>query len=471
MRLARRWMAVGGAAAALAAATVVPGAATSSDPGPREETETALAAAETATAPTAVAPAAPAVAPAAKEPPTLTRIGNHPGSTGGHVSREGNRLYVGAYGIGFRIFSLADPANPELLGEYTAWEADNKHARADAVPDATVLGGRHIVAFGGTRRLTQTNQRTDVAEFVDVTDPARPVLLARFEGPDDGESHNSDIVDKRALWLPTGGANRADADGNVVAKNGLRIYDLRPLVAKKAGPPKLIGRWDPVELWEKSPHRRGREVGPVFTHSHDVTVYVDHPVSTPAGVVKRDIALLAEGGNYTGNGNTGSIFVIDITDPRNPVVRNRWLHEAGDGHHPIRYFHEAQLLDGDRSVMIVTDEDLHSGCNAGGATIVSLSPDLTSATELSEWFIGLGTPAPVCSTHVFSSLGKQLYIGSYNAGLQVVDLTNPRKPTRVAQDQPPGANSWGALVHKTKQGTFVYLGDFGARGLDVYKVS
>jgi hypothetical protein len=115
--------------------------------------------------------------------------------------------------------------------------------------------------------------------------------------------------------------------------------------------------------------------------------------------------------------------------------------------------------------MIVTDEDLHNGCDAGGVTLVRISPDLTQATELSEWFIGSGTPAPVCSSHVFSTKGDFMYMGSYNAGLQIIDLSDPANPVRAGQHIPAGANYWGALVH----GDYVYTGDFGARGLDVFR--
>ena len=77
----------------------------------------------------------------------------------------------------------------------------------------------------------------------------------------------------------------------------------------------------------------------------------------------------AQGGNYAGSGNTGSMFVIDITNPRRPVVLQRWLHTQGAGHHPIRYHHEAQFLASSPRVVLVTDEDLHNGCGgAGGIT-------------------------------------------------------------------------------------------------------
>ncbi len=183
------------------------------------------------------------------------------------------------------------------------------------------------------------------------------------------------------------------------------------------------------------------------------------------GLGARDIALLAEGGAYTNDaGDTGSVFVIDITDPGNPVVLFRWFHERGSGHHPIRYHHEAQFLEGDPRVMLVTDEDLHNGCNAGGVTAVRLAPDLRSATELSEWFIGTGMPAPVCSVHVFTSHGNLAFFGSYNAGLQVVDYSNPAAPRRVGHYIAEGAASWVAHYHEG----YVFMGDM-TRGLDVLR--
>ncbi|MFP5372604.1 MAG: hypothetical protein ACLGI3_17920, partial [Actinomycetes bacterium] len=298
---------------------------------------------------------------------------------------------------------------------------------------------------------------------LDTTDPAAPELLWTFQGGHDGESHNGDIVDSRRWWLPSGGRNLTE--GGQSLKNGLRIYDLNPLLQTPAAAPAVLFRGDPVELWAASPHRGDRPVGAPFTHTHDITVYPDLEV----GGVQRDIALLAEGGDYSNNsGNTGSMFVIDITDPRNPVVLQRWLHERGPGHHPIRYHHEAQFLDADPRVVLVTDEDLHNGCRAGGVTAIRLTEDLTSATELSEWFIGDdgSTFAPVCSVHVFSSHGNLAFFGSYNAGVQVVDYSAPTRPRKVAHNVQLGADTWGADY---RRGGFVYAGDFGGRGLDAFR--
>ncbi|MGH3737791.1 MAG: LVIVD repeat-containing protein [Micromonosporaceae bacterium] len=394
----------------------------------------------------------------------------HDGSTtGGHVTVQGDRLYLGAYGLGFRIFDISDPVAPREIGSYLPG------GRADAVPDAAVFDGRHIAVLNGTRRVSSRPpaEGTDISEFLDVTDPANPRLLWKFVGQEHGEAHNGDIVDQRRLWLPSGGS----------AENGLRVYDLNPLLGTEPAAPAQLTRANPVELWEASPFRGGRHVGPDFTHTHDISAYPDYPLRQPDGTVTpRDILLLAEGGNYSDDGpdygaehgNTGSVFVIDATDPANPVVLNRWLHERGPGHHPIRYTHEAQFLDGDPRLMLVTDEDMHHPCGAGdgaaidtaggGVTAVRLSDTLTSATEESEWFIPAGTPAPVCSVHVMSSKSHYLLLGSYNAGLQVVDDRDPTTPKQAGYGIQPGATSWGAQVHK--QGV-VYVGDM-TRGLDVF---
>ena len=399
----------------------------------------------------------------------VRHVANVPGSTGGHVVVEGDRMYVGAYGIGMRAFSLANPAAPVEIGRYVpgprAGAADpDPGVRADAVPDAAVWGGRHIVSLGGTSRTAGAQQ----TEFLDWTDPANPRLLWRFEDGTDGEAHNGDIVDARKLWLPSG--------GNV----GLRIYDMSPLLEATPRAPVKLSSNNPVSLWQNSPYRRGRPVGSPFSTSiHDIEVYVDREVLLPQaswvdsdgdGVAdptyaKRDIALLAEGGSYTSTtGNTGSFFIIDITDPRKPVALSRFQRTAASGR-MIRYFHEAQFLQGQPDIVVLTDEDLHSGCEAGGATIVRVSPDLTTVTELSQWFMGTGTPAPVCSAHVLSTFGNHFAMGGYNAGLQIVDLSDPTKPKRGGQYIIPGMNSWGALAH----GGYIYVGDFGARGLDVFQ--
>jgi hypothetical protein len=385
--------------------------------------------------------------------PGLEHVSNSP-FTGGHVARQGNRLYVGAYGAGLRIFDISKPAAPTEIGSYLPG------GRADAPPDAAVFNGRHIAVLNGTRRTSGSlpdQGRTDRTEFLDVTDAANPRVLWTF-GPDqlDGESHNGDIVDKRGIYLPSGG----------VGVQGLRIYDLRPILRATPSAPWALFRGDPVKLWENSPYRRGRAIGAAFTHTHDIQVYPDYLVYRGGKWVRRDIALLAEGGNYTdNNGNTGSVFVIDITNPAKPVALYRWLHKSGDGHHPIRYHHEIQFINGLSRVALVTDEDMHNGCGAaGGATAIRFTRDLTNATELSEWFVPAGTPAPVCSVHVFSSHDKLVFFGSYNAGLQVVDYSDPSNPRQIASAIERGATSWGALYYDG----YVYVGDM-TRGLDVFK--
>ena len=381
----------------------------------------------------------------------VQRVGGDNTSTGGHSVIEGDRLYVGAYGLGMRIFDISQPQAPRLIGTYMPG------VRADAVPDAAVFDGRHIATLNGTRRVTSTELRTDRTEFLDVTDPTNPRVLWTFVGPADGEAHNGDIVDERRTWFASGGSG----------VQGLRIYDLNPLLGSTPSAPTNLFRGNPVALWEQSPHRNGRPVGPAFTHTHDMTVYTDYPVRRADGsLAPRDIALLAEGGDYVNNaGDTGSMFVIDVTDPRSPVVLNRWLHPRGSGHHPIRYHHEAQFLDGDRSVVLITDEDMHNGCGgAGGVTTVRVSEDLTQAEELSEWFIPAGTPAPVCSVHVFSSKGALAFFGSYNAGLQVVDFSTPAAPVQAAYSIQPGTSAWGATFQGEE---IIYVGDM-ARGLDVF---
>ncbi len=395
---------------------------------------------------------------------------------GSHLVIQGKRLYVGWYGQGMHLYDISNLASPQRIGTY------NPGARADAVPDATTFstrsGTKHIAVLNGTRRASSrtagpiTVEGTDISDFIDWTDPANPKVLWTFVGPEDGEAHNGDISDKRKWWLPSG------AGGD----NGLRIYNMRPLLNSdplKREPQRLfppascrdnpnVVLCDPVTLWKNSPYRGNKPVGPEpFSHTHDITIYENFRVQRGDDFVRRDIILLAEGGNYALGANRNSVFVIDITNPRRPVVLNRWVHPSGGDHNDIRYGHEAQFLPGTRT-MIVTDEDLHGGPNCaadeGGAYAVRLSPNLRSAQELSEWFIPGPLPAPVCSVHVFSSLRGLVFFGSYNAGLQVVDYTNPANPQRVGQFVAEGTTMWVAQYHKG----YIYAGDM-TRGLDVYR--
>ena len=422
----------------------------------------------------ALVPGANATVAAVQE--NVRHLTTVPGSTGGHSVVEGNRLYVGAYGLGMTIFDITNPAAPVKIGEYkpavggqagfTPTTGD-PGVRADTVPDAAVFDGRHIATLSGTGRTGGTQQ----TEFLDVTDPASPKLLHRFSGGA-GEAHNGDIVDARRLFLPSGGRSN----------DLVRIYDLNPLLQAPPAAPTRLFNGNLNTLWLNSPYRAalGRPAGANPTHIHDLEVYTDYNLlllpsewtdqngdGTPDPTyAKRDIALYAASQDYpltVGAGTSqpaSAVYIVDITNPRDPVVINKVM--ARIGH---RYLHEAQFLAADPHVLFTSDEDLHNGCDAGGVYSFRLSDDLTEATYLDSWFNGTGTPAPVCSAHVFSSAGSYVFMGSYNAGLQVIDFRNPADLKRAGQYIAPGANSWGALAAKG----YVYVGDFGGRGLDVFE--
>jgi hypothetical protein len=123
------------------------------------------------------------------------------------------------------------------------------------------------------------------------------------------------------------------------------------------------------------------------------------------------------------------------------------------------------FIEGKPNLMVVSDEDLHNGCGtAGGVTAVQLTPDLRGATEMSEWFLPAGTPAAVCSAHVFSNAGNVLFMGSYNAGVVALDYSDPAKPKLVGHYLKEGGNDWGAYYNPNDG--YVYAGDWTS-GLDV----
>lgn len=421
------------------------------------------------------------LSPGAQATPAATQqnvrfVANVPGNTGGHVVVEGDRLYMGNYGTGLSAYDISNPRAPVKIGQYLPGPQGNcicvppevvdPGVRADAVPDAAVWDGRHIVSLGGTRRASYTTQ----TEFIDFTDPASPKLLWRFRGDNDGEAHNGDIVDARKLWLPSGGLNT----------NGLRIYDLSPLLQTPPTAPVKLFAGNPYTLWQASPYRTyyNEPVGGSFNHTHDIEIYVDRTILLPewewvdqdgdtvadATYGQRDIALLAAAG---GGNTSGAVYVIDITDPANPVVISKWQNPTGGGSNPIGYLHEAQFLHADPNTIFVADEDLTNGCNEGRLYTVNISDNLAHVSKLGEWAIGAGAQdAPVCAgSHVFSSHDRHVFMGAYVSGLQVVDLRDPAKPVRAGRYIAEGANSWGTLWARG----YVYVGDFGGRGLDVFE--
>ena len=393
-----------------------------------------------------------------------------PGNQGGHVAVEGNRLYMGNFGFGMTMFDITNVRAPVKMGQYTPGPSTNDGtndpgARSDAVPDSAVWNGRHIVTLAGTSRASTAQQ----TEFLDWTNPASPVLLHRSRGSTDGEAHNGDIVDERKLWLPSGGS------GN----NGLRLYDMSPLLESPAKPPVKLFAGNPQSLWADSPYRTyyNKQSGASFNHTHDIQIYVDRELLLPEwewvdsngdGTKdptwgKRDIALLAG----AGGGNNGGMYVIDITNPRAPVVISKWFNPTGTGHNPIGYLHEAQFLDGDPNTIYIADEEMNGNCGEGRLYTVSVSDDLVHSAKLGEFTIGAGQQdAPAClGSHVFSSHDQHVFMGAYVAGLQVIDLRNPATPKRAGRYIAEGMNSWGALYHAG----VVYTGDLGARGLDVFE--
>lgn len=412
--------------------------------------------------------------PGAQATPAATQqnvrqVAHVPGTTGGHVVVEGDRLYMGNYGTGLSAYDISNPADPVKIGQYLPGPSNtdglDQGVRADAPPDAAIFDGRHIVSLGGTGRAANRLQ----TEFLDFTDPANPRLLWRFTSAPDRESHNGDIVDARRLWLPSNGTS-----GEM-----FRIYDLNPLLQTPAAAPSKVFAGNLNTMWLNSPYRNGKPAGKNPTHIHDLEVYTDYDLllrqdewkdqngdGTPDPTwAKRDVVFVAASQAYTETlepvvGPASAVYIVDITNPAAPVIINKVA--ARDGH---RYLHEVQVLHGDPHVMFTSDEDLHSGCDHGGVYAWRLSDDLTEATFLDSWFNGTGTPAALCSAHVFSSHGNYVYMGSYNAGFQVIDLTNPGDLKRAGQYIAEGANSWGALYAKG----YVYVGDLGARGLDVFE--
>ena len=404
---------------------------------------------------------------------------------GSDLDIEGDLLVAGSWGEGFRIYSIAEPERPRLLATHHA----NTGLHTD--PEAARFGDRTLVAFSTSVAYPGTDPFGPRAEFVDISDPAHPRKLATLPG----DSHNGELVAQRRWYLPSRLGFTHDALETPLRGPGLELYDVSPVLEDPPRPPQLIACADgvpchePDKLWNSSPFRGANE--PTTPHPariHDNTVYPDHELTERDGTAtQRDIVLQADVAKDITDFTNGliaptqmdSVWITDVTDPSRPVVRERWqfpppkpldVAVPGQG-----WNHEAQLVDGDPTLMVVTEESPFDPCT-GRVFLVRLSDDLTESTTLAKWYvpgalrlfdIGLWADAPGCMHHVFSTDDGLLFMSNAGAaGDWVIDLrplravrtprTPKARPLQPHEDGIPWLEEYFPAGNKPEVGHYIH---------------
>ena len=362
-----------------------------------------------------------------------------PGSFGiaaSDLELHGNYAFIGSYGEGVVIVDISDPRNPKRVGKFDCPGGQN---------DIQLSPDGRFLALAIETTSNKCHPKDEGTAILDVSNPASPVEVA-FIGQDklvDG-SHNN-TLDWPYLYV--------DQYTNTYSK--LEIFDLSTPSA-----PKKIG---------------GIDYGGQDSH-HDLTV--DHRPDGKSFAYAASI-------NFTD--------VIDVTNPRNPVLRERIRDPA------VSISHQAEP-NYDRSLLLVTDEfgggAAGPGCGGNPAATVpgteavppqvkdpasigalhmySLSPDGTIAGENGLQKAGIFNipaqpqedPQKGCTIHVFSQAPDQnrLVTAWYGRGTRVVDFTNPASPKELASFIPTNGDTWSAKPHNG----YIYSGDI-VRGLDVFR--
>jgi hypothetical protein len=357
------------------------------------------------------------------------------GNAASDLELHGNYAFVGSYGEGVVIVDISNPLQPKRVGKFDCPGGQND---IQLSPD-----GRYL-ALAIETTANKCHPNDEGTSIIDVSDPTKPMEVAwigQDELPDG--SHNN-TLDWPYLYV----------DQYINTYSQLEIFDL----TNPAKPVKVGG----INYEGQDSH-------------HDLIV--DH---RPDG---KDLAYAASI-NFTD--------VLDVTNPRQPVLRER----IRDPQLSISHQAEPNF---DRTLLLATDEygggtgvgacggrgearvpvpgvppQLSDPASLGALHIYRLAQDGTIAGENGLDKAGVFNipyqpnedPNAGCTIHVFWQAPDQnrLVTAWYGRGTRVVDFSDPSNPKQLAWFVPEGADTWSAKPHNG----YIYAGDI-LRGLDVFK--
>lgn len=328
---------------------------------------------------------------------TLTPIATGSAPGGYNLRIHEDRAYVATFTTaeGISVFDVSNPANPVHLGGIVGTLARSV--------DVLDWGARVGVALSTGTEL----------EVWELTDPADPVRLASFPfGSHNVQVHPDAkvIYNARNVWDDAGGAmeivNASDPDAITLDH---------------------VWRFPPLAKDGSVVHNQG---------CHDLTVWPDEERAYCAAYEQS--------------------LVLDISDPLNPEILTAITNPLITSHHTA-----FPILN--HTVLLIGDEWLDNlvwGCVSHGLTALPDVPagalwfyDLTTPTPQvlsylsgprvapEPWFVEHGINA-MCTSHNGMELGEGtglLAYGWFDAGLALVDASDPRHPVLVSVNDYAGA--------------------------------
>lgn len=352
-----------------------------------------------------------------------------------HVNLKDGHAFVGHMGErGTSIVDVRDPARPRLVGRIPS--APNTHGHKVQVVGEILLVNREKIPLTSGPYVAGL-------DVYDVRRPAAPRHLAFW--PCGGKG-----VHRMTYWEPPYAWVTAGADD--VSNQFLVVLDL-----SDPGRPTEAGRWTLPGMWTG-----GGETP-------------DWPADW---LVKLHHVIVRDGLAYGAWWDKG-VVILDVSDPSAP----RQISTLGFDHALSRATHTACPLPG-REILVVTEERWDEGC-------VGVSPNayLVDVADPSSPRVASRLPVPegdFCehggrfgphNVHEGrpGSLrdGSTVYLTYFNAGLRVVDVSNPDAPAEIAwyvPDAPPGQPSIQLNDVLVDADGLVYVTDRNAGGLYILEL-
>jgi choice-of-anchor B domain-containing protein len=306
--------------------------------------------------------------------------------------------------------------------------------------------------------------------FVEITDPANPVIVASITGPT-SLWHDVKVVGTYAYGVSEGGAgvqviDLSDIDnGNVTLvrnqQTGGHSTTHNIIANPDAGTLYLaganVGNGGLINLSLADPTRPTVANGWTDMYVHDACV-VTYEEGPYAG---REIAFCCSG--FNGGWNSTGLRIVDVTDKNNMFTIASYFYTSP------AYSHQVWLTP-DKHYAYLDDElDEQDGLVATTTTRIIDISDLSNPTQ-----VGTFTSGSTSIDHNLYVRDQYIFESNYTSGLRVFDASDPLHPTQIAyfdtiaaNDSPIFNGTWSVYPY-FPSGT-VILSDM-ARGLFILQV-
>lgn len=354
---------------------------------------------------------------------------------GAEVWITGNYAYYSTIGDRFFVYDISDPAKPKLT--------DTIKVDARTVNDISTTADGKVLVIS---REGASNRKNGIA-FYDTTDPAHPKLISEYTETVTGGVHSA-FVDRHYVYLTD------DATGS-----------MRVISFADVKNPKEVARWqveNPIFTTVKTSD--GEQIGGRYLHDIQVKDGLAYLAYWRDGLIILDV-----GSGIKGGSPEKPQLVSQFRFNHNELYGNGWL--AGT-HSVFRY--KNYLFVGDEVFPPIPDVYAKKRIPVRGIVHVLDVSDINSPKKVAEY------PVPEAGAHNMWVENDRMYMGYYNGGARIVDVSGDlrgdlyrqgREIGRLWMGDPNGvvANmpfTWGAQPYKD----YVVFNDINS-GLWIVKVA